>query len=401
MMKIGLLREEKFPVDKRVVLTPKQCNRFKAHYPNVELIVQSSDIRCFSDEQYINEGVDVVHDVSGCDVLIGVKEVPKKKLIPNKTYLYFSHTIKKQDYNRDLLVKMIEMGISMIDYEVLRNKNNERLIGFGRYAGIIGAYNGFLTYGLKSDRYKLKPAHQCIDRVELEKELRGVELKNEKIVITGNGRVGNGIMELVKILGLKEVSIDEFLNHTFKESVFVHLSTMDYNEKIDGSSSNKKEFYNYPELYKSSFVKFTKKADIFIAGHYFSSGSPYLFTRDDAKLDDFNLKVVADISCDIDGPVASTIRPSSIEDPIYGYDPVMEEEVPFQRDNAIAVMAVSNLPCELPKDASEDFGNEMLDKIFPLLIHGDKDQIISSATICRAGDLTPDFDYLRDYVQGS
>lgn len=400
-MKIGLLREEKFPVDKRVVLTPKQCNRFKAHYPNVELIVQSSDIRCFSDEQYIYEGVDVVHDVSGCDVLIGVKEVPKNILIPNKTYLYFSHTIKKQDYNRDLLVKMIEMGISMIDYEVLRNKNNERLIGFGRYAGIIGAYNGFLTYGLKSGRYKLKPAHQCMDRVELEKELRGVELKNEKIVITGNGRVGNGIMELVKILGLKEVSIGEFLNQIFKEPVFVHLSTMDYNEKIDGSSSDKKEFYNYPELYKSSFVKFAKKADIFIAGHYYSSGSPYLFTRDDAKLHDFNLKVVADISCDIDGPVASTIRPSSIEAPIYGYDPVMEEEVPFQRDNAIAVMAVSNLPCELPKDASEDFGNEMLDKIFPLIIHGDKDQIISSATICRSGDLTPDFEYLRGYVQGS
>ena len=170
---------------------------------------------------------------------------------------------------------------------------------------------------------------------------------------------------------------------------------------MDGSSSDKKEFYNFPELYKSSFVKFAKKADIFIAGHYYSSGSPYLFTRDDAKLDDFNLKVVADISCDIDGPVASTIRPSIIEDPIYGYDPLMEQEVPFHTDNAIAVMAVSNLPCELPKDASEDFGNEMLDRIFPLLIHGDKDQVISSATICKSGDLTPNFEYLRDYVQGS
>ena len=399
-MKIGLLREEKVPIDRRVVLTPRQCKKFQAIYPEVTLLVQSSDVRCFSDEQYISQGVDVVCDISDCDVLIGVKEVPKKMLIPNKKYLFFSHTIKQQDYNRDLLVKMIEMKISMIDYEVLRNKNNERLVGFGRYAGIIGAYNGFLTYGLKSGKYRLKPAYQCEDRSELDKELKGIILKNEKIVITGNGRVGKGIMELIEASGLKEVSIDEFLNQTFNEPVFVHLGIMDYNERIDGSSSDKKEFYSHPELYQSSFVKFAKKADIFMAGHFYSSGSPYLFTRDDAKLYDFNLKVVADISCDIDGPVASTIRPSSIEEPIYGYCPRTEQEVSFKENDAIAVMAVSNLPCELPRDASEDFGNEMLDKIFPYLMDGDSAQVLSNATICNEGDLSLNFEYLRDYVNG-
>ena len=400
-MKIGLLKEEKFPADKRVVFTPKQCKMLKATYPDIELVVQSSEIRCFSDNEYISEGINVVCDISDCDVLLGVKEVPIKLLIANKTYFYFSHTIKKQPYNRDLLSKMIEMKINMVDYEVLKSQKGERLLGFGRYAGIVGAYNGFLTYGLKSGRYRLKAAHRCKDRIEMEEELRNITLNNEKIVITGNGRVGKGILEIMKKSAIKKVSVDEFLNQKFDEAIFVHLDTMDYNARIDGSLSDKVEFYSHPELYKSLFIKFAKRADIFIAGHYYGSGSPYLITRTDAKSDDFNLKVIADISCDIDGPVASTIRPSTITDPIYGYDSIKEQEVPFKEDNAIAVMAISNLPCELPKDASEDFGNEMLNKIIPALINGDNENIISNATICSEGDLTPNFEYLRGYVNGS
>ena len=210
--------------------------------------------------------------------------------------------------------------------------------------------------------------------------------------------MGKGIIEIMQKSGVREVSVSEFLNEKFSEPVFVHLDTMDYNDRIDGSSPKKKEFYNYPELYKSSFSKFSKSADIFIAGHYYSTGSPYLFTREDAKSDDFRLKVVADISCDIDGPIASTIRPSTIMKPIYGYDPITEREVSFKEDNAIAVMAVSNLPCELPKDASEDFGNKMLEEIFPVLINEDQSEIISNATICANGDLTSQFEYLRDYI---
>ena len=171
-MKIGLLREEKIPLDKRVVLTPDQCKIFKMTYPDIDLIVQSSKIRCFSDDQYVSKGIKVVSDISDCDVLLGVKEVPERLLIPNKTYFYFSHTIKEQSYNRGLLVKMIEMRINMVDYEVLKDEKGDRLIGFGRYAGLVGAYNGFLTYGLKSGRYTLKPAHQCKNRVEMEGELK-------------------------------------------------------------------------------------------------------------------------------------------------------------------------------------------------------------------------------------
>ena len=400
-MKIGVLKEEKVPVDKRVPLTPKQCRVLLNTYPSLEIAVKSSSIRCFSDDMYIAEGVQVVNDLSDCDVLIGVKEVPKSLLIPNRTYFYFSHTIKEQPYNRGLLLKMMALNISMVDYEVLKNQKGKRLLGFGRYAGIVGAYNGFLTYGLKSGKYNLKTAHNCEDRVEMEGEMNKIKLSNEKIIVTGNGRVGNGILDIIQKANIREVSKSEFLNNTFNEAVFIHLNTMDYNVRIDGSKSNKYEFYNQPELYCSSFINYAKQADIFIAGHYYSSGSPYLFTREDIKHLDFKIKVVADVSCDINGPIACTIRPSTLSDPIYGYDKQTGQEVDFSNEDAIAVMAVDNLPCELPKDASEDFGNELLEKILPSLIISDDEQIIANATLCRNGDLTPNFEYLRNYVNGN
>ena len=400
-MKIGVLKEEKVPADKRVPLTPKQCRLLLDTYPDIEISVKSSAIRCFSDAMYIAEGIDVVDDLNDCDVLIGVKEVPKESLIANKTYLYFSHTIKEQFYNRELLLKMIELNITMVDYEVLRNKQGKRLLGFGRYAGIVGAYNGFLTYGLKSGKYNLKEAHNCEDRIEMESEMSKIKLSNEKIIVTGNGRVGNGIMEIMEKSNIREVSKLEFIQDTFNEAVFVHLNTMDYNVKKDGSITVKQEFYSNPELFKSTFMHYAIHADIFIAGHYYSSGSPFLFTREDAKSPDFNLKVVADVSCDINGPVACTIKPSIIANPIYGYDKQSEQEIDFRDEGAIAVMAVDNLPCELPKDASEDFGNEMLAKIIPSLLISDDEQIIANATICKAGDLTQNFEYLRNYVNGN
>ena len=400
-MKIGVLKEEKVPADKRVPLTPEQCRRLLDTYPDIEISVKSSAIRCFSDAMYIAEGIDVVDDLNDCDVLIGVKEVPKESLIANKTYLYFSHTIKEQFYNRELLLKMLQLNVSMVDYEVLKNKKGERLLGFGRYAGIVGAYNGFLTYGLKSGKYNLKEAHNCEDRIEMESEMSKIKLSNEKIIVTGNGRVGNGIMEIMEKSNIREVSRLEFIQDTFNEAVFVRLNTMDYNVRKDGSITVKQEFYSNPELFKSSFMDYAIHADIFIAGHYYSSGSPFLFTREDAKSPDFNLKVVADVSCDINGPVACTIKPSTIANPIYGYDKQSEQKINFRDEGAIAVMAVDNLPCELPKDASEDFGNEMLAKIIPSLLISDDEQIIANATICKAGDLTPNFEYLRNYVNGN
>ena len=400
-MKIGILAEEKIPADKRVALNPKQCRILLETYPSIDIFVMSSENRCYSDDEYTVNGINVVNDLSDCDVLIGVKEVPLKSLIANKTYLFFSHTIKSQPYNRKLLISMIENNITMIDYEALRDEKGRRILGFGRFAGIVGAYNGFLTYGVKSQKYMLKRAHNCEDRDEMECEFDKINLTNEKIIITGKGRVGNGILEIMNKLNIREVSKSEFLSDIFDEAVFVHLDTLDYNVRVDGLVLNKSDFYDNPELYKSLFSEFANKADIFIAGHYYSSGSPYLLTEEDIRNPDFRLKVVADISCDIKGPIASTLRPSTIANPIYGYDKEMAKETDIFDENSIAVMAVDNLPCELPKDSSEFFGMELSEKVLPALIISDKKQIIEHATICKNYDLTTSFEYLRDYIEGN
>jgi len=399
-MKIGILREEKIPTDKRVPLSPYQCKRLIAQYPSISLFVQSSNIRCFQDSEYEDLGINIVEDISDCDVFLGIKEVPIESLIADKTYLFFSHTLKKQDYNRALLQDMLVKRIKMVDYEVIKNTNGKRLLGFGRYAGIIGTYNGLLTYGLKSEKYKLKAAHLCENREEMERELQKLNLSNEKIILTGNGRVGQGALETLRKAKIREVSKEEFVNETFEETVFVHLNTMDYNIRIDGTAFNKFEFYNQPEFYISCFMDYAKHADIFIAGHYYSEGSPYLITKEDVKKSTFKIITVADISCDINGPIACNIRSSEIENPIYGYNPITEKEDNFTKEGVIAVMAVDNLPSELPKEASEDFGKNLLENIFPLLIHEDTDGIIENAIICQNGNLMPDFEYLTEYLNG-
>ena len=397
-MKIGILREGKNPPDKRVVLSPNQCAQFIQQYPDVDLVVQPSAIRCFSDDQYLSTGINMQEDLSDCDILMGVKEVPIKDLIAEKTYLYFSHTIKEQHYNRKLLKNMLELNIRMVDYEVLSDINGKRIIGFGRYAGIVGSYNGFLAIGRRTAKFDLKPAYMCKDRKEMELELQKIKLPNMKIIITGAGRVGNGILELINIIGIKEVSKDDFLNKDFDEAVFVHLNTMDYNKRIDGKEESKSDFYSNPKEYKSDFMKFAKQAEFFIAGHYYAADSPFLFNRVDAKSKDFKIRTVADISCDINGPVASTIRCSSITDPIYGYNPETESEDDFRNQDVITVMAVDNLPCELPKDASIGFGKNLLTYIIPNLIGDDLNNVIERATICENGKLTNSYRYLESYV---
>ena len=400
-MKIGILREGKIPPDRRVVLSPDQCALFQKQYTDIELVVQPSSIRCFSDDQYLSLGINMQEDLSDCDIIMGVKEVPIEDLIAEKTYLYFSHTIKEQHYNRELLKKMLKLNIRMVDYEVLTDPNGKRLIGFGRYAGIVGCYNGFLAFGKRSGIFDLKPAYLCKDRKEMQLELKKINLPKLKIIITGAGRVGNGILELINIIGIKEVSKDDFIKNDFDEPVFVHLNTMDYNKRIDGKEGSKSDFYSNPKEYKSDFMKFAKEAELFIAGHYYASDSPFLYTRDDAKSKDFKIRTVADISCDIDGPVASTIRCSSITDPIYGYNPKTESEDDFRKQDVITVMAVDNLPCELPKDASIGFGENLLENIIPNLIGGDLNNVIKRATICANGKLEKKYRYLKSFVMNS
>lgn len=397
-MKIGILREEKVPADMRVALTPTQCLHVKKQYPGIDLVVRPSKIRKFLDAEYLNYGIDLQEDLYDCDILIGIKEVPVKDLIPNKTYLYFSHTIKEQTYNRELLKKMLELNITMIDYEVLTNNSGKRIIGFGRYAGIVGCYNAFLAYGKRTKSYNLKPAHLCYDRNELELELQNIRLPSIKIVITGKGRVGKGVMELIRLIGVKEVSVESFLKNDFNEAVFVNIDCLDYYVRIDGKVSSKADFFKNPTEYRSDFMKFAKVSDVFIAGHFYDPKAPYLFTRDDAKLSQFKIRTVADISCDIDGPVACTIQASSIHEPIYGYNPNTESLDNYNKKDNITVMAVDNLPCELPKDASFDFGQELIKEVLPILLNSTKSKIIERAIICENGKLKEKYAYLNKYV---
>ncbi len=399
-MKIGIIKEWKLPPDKRVVLSPNECAKLLKKFPELEIKVECSDIRVFTDNEYAAKGIEVTNDISDCDVLLGVKEVLIDKLIPNKKYFFFSHTIKKQAYNRSLLKEVLAKNIELYDHEVIVNKNNVRLVAFGRYAGIVGAYNAFRTYGLKFNAFNLPKAEVLHDQQMLINELKKIQLPNIKIVLTGKGRVSNGAKEMLDGMGLREVSVEAYLNETFNEPVYVQIDVLDYNKRKDGTVINKEDFFNNPFDYVSDFMRFAKVSDMYIACHFFGSGSPYIFTRKDAKSPNFNIKVVADISCDIDGPVASTIRPSTIADPIYGYLAATEQEVDFKNPKAIAVMAVDNLPCELPKDASEGFGKSFSEHVIPAFFNNDKDGVLQRARMTQNGKLTERFSYLQDFVDG-
>ena len=400
-MKLGIILEGKIPKEERVLLTPQQCKEIKQNYPQIRLVVQRSRVRRFKDEEYAECGIELVDNVDDCDVLLGVKEVPTQELIKNKIYFFFSHTIKQQPHNRDLLRTLLAKNITMIDYECLTNNLGFRLIGFGRYAGIVGCYNTFYAYGKRMKSFNLKRAYECKDRAEMESELTKVKLPNDfRLVMTGDGRVANGVLEIISTLQLKRVNVTQFLSEsTFNEPVFVQLTCEDYNKRIDGEKFSLKEFFADPTPYESTFMLYACKADMYISSHYWNSKSPFIFTRSDAKSKEFKIKVIGDISCDINGPVASTLRPSTIEEPMYGYDPHFESEVNFDAENAITVMAVDNLPCELPKDASEDFGDEFIKKVLPHLFNNDKERVLERATICTNGELNKFFEYLSDYAK--
>ncbi|WP_089379290.1 NAD(P)-dependent oxidoreductase [Lutibacter flavus] len=399
-MKIGIINERKNPPDRRVVLSPKECKRLLKKYPQLTIKVESSDNRFFTDEDYVNQGVEVVKDVSDCDVLLGVKEVPIEFLIPNKKYFFFSHTIKKQEYNRKLLQAILAKNIELYDHEVIVNKKGQRLVAFGKYAGIVGAYNGFRAYGMKNKLFQLPKAEELHDQLMLIHELQKIKLPAIKVLLTGKGRVGNGAKEMLKGMRMREVTIQEFLTKTFKEPVYVQIDVLDYNKRKDGEVKDQNDFFKNPSEYESNFMRFAKVADLFIAGHFYGDGAPFLFTREDAKSNEFHINTIADISCDIDGPVASTIRSSTIADPIYGYNPATEKEVDFKNKNAIAVMAVDNLPCELPKDASEGFGDSFAKHVIPAFLNNDEDGVLLRARMTENGKLTERFSYLQNYIDG-
>ncbi|NNF01685.1 MAG: alanine dehydrogenase [Bacteroidia bacterium] len=397
-MKIGIIKEGKNPPDKRVALTPSQCKYLIEHFPEVEIQVQSSKNRAIPDSNYVEAGIQVLDEIPDCDHYFGVKEVPIEMLHPGKKYSFFSHTLKKQPYNRGLLKAILAKDIELIDYECMVDEDGQRIIGFGRFAGIVGAYNGILGYGLKNEMYKLKYAQNTSGKKELETELLKVKLPPVKMLITGGGRVANGAQEVLGALKIRKVTPFEIINFQYTEPVYSQLRSSDYNRHAKDHPWNTEHFYKNPKKYISKFKPFWKACDILIHCAFWDHNAPRLFELEDLKDPDFRLKMIADLSCDIKGGIPCTLRPSVIPDPFYDYDPTTGEEVASFNENLVTIMAVDNLPCSLPTDASKAFGDELIEKVIPSIIHGDPRGIIERATMTQNGKLTERYKYLKEYV---
>jgi alanine dehydrogenase len=399
---LALIREGKVPEDQRVALTPAQCREICERFPHVDILVQSSPTRCYSDQEYTDAGFAPVQDISQAHIMLGIKEVPVAQLITGKTYLFFSHTIKKQPYNQKLMAALLAKKIRMIDYETLTDDHGTRVIAFGRYAGLVGAYNGVRGYGLKHQLFSLKPAHQCFDLEEMLHTASQVTLPPIRIALTGGGRVASGAMETLEKFGVKKVTVQAFLTQTFPYPVFAQLDPGDYNQPLAAQGTfDLQDFFKHPENYRENFTRFLPKTDLLIAAAYWDPKAPVLFTRRDLASDAFQVKVIADVTCDIEGSIPTTLRASTIKDPFYDIEKSSCTEKPaFSGENHLTVMAVDNLPNELPRDASWSFGRQLIDQVLPGLLAETPAPIISRATLCENGQLTGRYLYLQDYAEG-
>jgi alanine dehydrogenase len=396
---IGLSKERKNPPDNRVALSPIQCIALQQRYPEVQVVVESSPARCFSDEAYREVGIQVVDSLEHCDVIFNIKEVPSEALIAGKTYFFFSHTIKKQPYNRTMLQSILQKNITLIDYEVLRYETGARVLGFGRYAGVVGTYNGLLVYGKKHGLFTLKPAHESKNYADILTQLLRVDLPNMRIVITGGGRVSQGALDLLRAIQIREVTPNQYLHIEYNEPVFVQLNSPDLYVHPTLKQWDTKHFYQHHGEYISQFKGYAACTDLLVNGIYWTEDLPRLFeTEDTQDPEKFKPTVIADISCDVEGSVPITYKATSIKDPVIGWSRRTLSPCEPYTEDSVDVMAVGNLPNELPKDASEEFGEMLLQLVMPEFL-SEKSRLIQEATITQSGNLTAHFQYLSDFVQ--
>ena len=401
MKKIGIVRETKIPQDNRVAFSPKQCVALLEKYKGLQIVVQPSANRCFTDQEYTTAGIALQENLADCDILFGVKEQKMEDLIPNKTYLFFSHTKKKQPYNKGLMQAMIAKNIRMIDYECLTHEDGQRVVGFGFFAGVVGAHNGMKTYGKKFSKFDLPAVHTLKNFDEMLHSYFALKIPNIKIVVTGGGRVTSGLLEVMNAMDIKNVSPQDYLQKTFNYPVYVHLKSGDlYQHKTHGNY-DREEFHSQPFSYKCLFENYVAQTDVLLNGIYWDKTIDRLFELEDLHKSNFNISVIADVSCDIDGSVPCTIEATTIADPVYGYDKkTLQKVAPYQpTKNVIDLMTVDNLPNELPRDASKFFGEYLEKYIFADLIADDHSSgMLQRATICNEGKLTRYFAYLSDYA---
>lgn len=396
MLKIGLIREGKFPPDNRVALTPEQCKWLQQH-KDIKIVVQHCETRCYKDSEYIAAGIEVKEDVSECDVLLGIKEVPVNMLIPGKVYFFFSHTKKLQPYNRELLQTIIRKKITLIDYECLEHEDGTRLIGFGFFAGVVGAHNGMMAYGNRTGTFSLERVYKKRTFQQLIHTYFGLKLPLVKIAVTGSGRVAHGILEIMNLLEIHEVEPDEYKSTTFAYPVYVHLKGANlYVNKTTGTY-DRNEFHDHPERYKCLFGDYISETDILMNGVYWEEKIPRLFEMEDMQNDNFRLATIADISDDRNGSVPCNIGDTTIANPIYGVDKMTGQITEPYLPGSLDMMAVGNLPNELPRDASRYFGEQLVKHVLDDLIDGNS-KLLDDATIVKEGILTEKFLYMKDYA---
>jgi saccharopine dehydrogenase (NAD+, L-lysine forming) len=397
MLHIGLIREEKQPHDNRVAFTPAQCQWIQKRYPDVQLTVQPSAWRCFTDDEYKEAGITLAEDLSGCDVLLGIKEVPAAKLIPGKTYFFFSHTRKKQPHNQVMLQTILKQNITLIDYECLVHADGQRILGFGFFAGVVGAHNGLLAYGKKTGLYSLVPVHRCHDFKELIAEYFGAKLPPLKIVITGSGRVAAGTLEVMGLLGIKYIPPEEFLINSYAYPIYTQLKAGELYLRKSDRTYSREDFHLHPDEYACRFLPFVTAADILLNGIYWDERIPPLFSWNDLEKDNFRIQTIADITDDTNGSIPCNLGDSTIDDPVYGVDRHNGQQTAPYLHDTVDMMCVSNLPNELPRDASQYFGDQLMKYVFDELLK-ESSETVDNATIVKAGELTERFDYLRDYA---
>lgn len=397
MLVIGLIREGKIPADNRVALSPGQCKWLQKNITGCKILVQRSPNRCFTDQEYADAGIELTDDLSACSILLGIKEVPVDMLLADKTYLFFSHTKKKQPYNRALMHAMIDKNITLIDYECLEHDDGQRIIGFGFFAGIVGAHNGIMCYGQRTGAYQLNRVVAVKDYRELIHTYFGLKLPTIKIAVTGSGRVAHGILEIMNLMDIQEVEPDEYRSRSFTYPVYVHLKGGNLYQHSQDGTYQRDHFHANPSAYSCVFNQYYPHTDILMNGIYWDQQIPRLFNLDDIKRPDFRIQTIADITDDKGGSVPCNLGDATIDDPVYGVDKNSFEKTAPYLPGSVDVMAVGNLPNELPRDASKYFGEQLIKYVLEDILKGGTDTL-DRATILRAGALTPHFSYLADYA---
>ena len=406
MYKIAIIRESRSD-DRRTPLVPAHIKELLSTFLDLSIFVQPSKHRCFSDQEYEEKGAIITEDLSACNLVLGVKEIEPDLLIPSKSYMFFSHTSKIQPDNsaaaqgtpgmdkKELLKEILKKKITLIDYENIRDDLSRRYLGFGRFAGIVGCYNSLNLYLETLGQKPMPRAHELNSYEKLKDSIGKRDFRNARIIITGDGRVARGSLEFLEFANIQKVLPDEYLQNNNSSAIFCNLPTSAYVSNKNGSIFDLQNFINSPEMYISVLNKYMPSTNMLISSHYWDPKSPRLFEKKDIEKNN-NLKVIGDITCDVNGSIPTTSRSSTIIDPYYYVDRITMQEI-NQHDQALAVMAVDNLPSELPKDSSKEFGDGILKEVLPYILEKD-DGRIKRATITENGYFLPSYKYLTNYI---